>query len=252
MHLHENVPSPLNLIHVAYTELTDGPGALALDGTAIAGLPDRTVPLAEVNRLLHTRGTTDATKDAAWAHLVNAARAQATPWTTICAGLALPGLRNAYRKARWTAPDFIDRADLAAATVEAFIAALADIDLHRPRIARRLCNSAYTGVRAYARELAQYQQALISNEYESRPPKPQHGHIDLVLDKAVTDGALTETQVELIWETYINDKPVNDYATELNLTPGTITRRRRKAKKALTEWLTTQGIPIPSGEEPLK
>jgi DNA-directed RNA polymerase specialized sigma24 family protein len=247
MRTREEAPKPLQLIRTAYAELTAEPGGLVLDGMAIAGLPDRPVPVAEVNRLLHTRGTTDAVKDAAWAHLVEASREHAAPWTTVCAGLALPGLRNAYRKARWSAPEFIDRADLASAAIEAFIAALADIDLRYPRIASRLCNRAYSGARAYARELTAYQEAMVSNEYESHPPKPQYGHIDLVLDKAVADGAITEAQVELIWATFIDGQEVKDYAAELDLSPGTITRRRREAKEAIAEWFSAQGFDFPIG-----
>ena len=249
MRTREEAPKPLQLIRTAFTELTAEPGGLVLDGATIAVLPDRPVPVAEVNRLLHTRGTADAVKDAVWTHLVEASRASAAPWTTVCAGLALPGLRNAYRKTRWTAPDFIDRADLASATVEAFIAALAEVDLRYPRIASRLCNSAYTGARAYARDLAAYQEAMVSDEYESHPPKPQYGHIDLVLDRAVADGALTEAQVELIWATFIDGQEVKDYAAELGVSPGTITRRRRETRRALVEWFAASGIQMPY-EEP--
>ncbi|MEU5874731.1 hypothetical protein AB0A73_24610 [Glycomyces sp. NPDC047369] len=246
MRTREAAPKPLQLVRAAYTELTTGPDALVLDGTVIDGLEDRPVPVTEAHRLLHTRGTTDAVKDAVSTYLVQAARTQAAPWTTVCAGIALPGLRNAYRKARWTAPEFIDRADLAAAAIEAFIAALADIDLRCPRIASRLTNRAYTGARAYARELAQYHEALVSSEYESHPPRPQYGHIDLVLDEAVADGALTDAQVELIWATFISAQPVAEYAKELGLSPGTITRRRREVKEAMAQWLKDRGMRLDS------
>lgn len=233
--------TPLEVVADAFTALTVGPEPITIDATGLAGLPERELSLLEITASLQDRATTTETKDELWSALVTMARKEPAPWTFICAGLALPGLRNAVRKAAWLAPTFAERADIESAAIEGFTTALPDVDLVAPRIVRRLCNAAHTEARRYAKELGRYQRGMTSVVYESRPPRRPDGHVDFVLARAVRDGAIDEDDVRMIQDTFLDGQSVNDYAESLGLSADQVTRWRRRVRESIAEWL--QDIP---------
>jgi hypothetical protein len=228
--------TPLEVVADAFTALTDGPEPVTIDATHLAGLPDRELSLRDIADNLQDRATTTETKDLLWAALVTLAREAPAPWTYICAGLALPGLRNAVRKAAWLAPTFAERADIESAAIEGFTTALPDVDLVAPRIIRRLCNSAHTEARRYAKELGRYQKGLTSVVYESRPPRRPDGHVDFALARAVRDRAINEDDVRMIQDTFLEGQSVNAYAEAHGLSADQVTRWRRRVKESIAKW----------------
>src|SRR5579875_1632352 len=87
--------SPFDTLEKAFDLLVSGPRPLALDGTGIAGLPDRPIPLDELKaRLLHP-STPFPARDVIVGELVSRAKAQGGAWTIGVAGVLLPGLRRA-------------------------------------------------------------------------------------------------------------------------------------------------------------
>ena len=87
--------SPFDTLEKTFDLLVTGPDPLALDGTPIAGLPDRAVPLGELKaRLLHP-STPFSVRDAIVGELVARSQADGGAWTVGLAGVLLPGLRRA-------------------------------------------------------------------------------------------------------------------------------------------------------------
>lgn len=228
--------APLEVVADAFTTLITGQEMITVDAAKMSGLPDRELSLAEIAAILSDRDTTNGAKDALWAELVIRTRRSPAPWTFICAGLALPGLRNAVKKAAWFAPSFAERADIESAAIEGFTTALPDVDLVAPRIVRRLCNSAHTEARRFAKELGRYQKGMTSVVYESRPPRKPDGHVDFVLARAVRDGAIDEDDVRMFQDTFLDGQSVNVYAEAHGLSPDQVTRWRKRVKEAMDAW----------------
>lgn len=233
--------TPLEVVAEAFTALITGQEKITVDAATMSGLPDRELSLAEIAAILSDRDTTNGAKDALWTELVIRTRRSPAPWTFICAGLALPGLRNAVKKAAWLAPSYAERADIESAAIEGFTTALPDVDLVAPRIVRRLCNSAHTEARRYAKELGRYQKGMTSVVYESRPPRQPDGHVDLVLARAVRDKAIDEKDERMIQDTFLDGQSVNDYAEAHDLSPDQVTRWRRRVRENLAEWFQNEG-----------
>ncbi|WP_205326633.1 hypothetical protein [Glycomyces sp. YM15] len=237
--------TPLEAIAEYFAEAEGTPAEIGIDATGITGLPDRKLTFTEAKNFVIGRGVAQEVKDRLWAHLVGLARAEAAPWTLVCAGLALRGLRNAVRRAEKFAPDSTDRADIESAAIEGFTAAIGTEDLTAPRIVARLCNAAHTEARRYTKEVYRYQERLSSDVYESHPPREHVGHVDLVLARAVTDGAITEEESEMIQDTYLEGQLARDWAEEHDLSPDALDRWRAAVRHRLAAWLSTElGRPI--------
>jgi hypothetical protein len=233
--------TPLEVVADAFTALANSQDTASVSN--LQGFPDHKMHLLEIAAFLSDRDTTIEAKDVLWAELVRRARNEPAPWTFVCAGLALPGLRNAVRKAAWFAPSYAERADIESAAIEGFTTALPDVDLVAPRIVRRLCNSAHTEARRYAKELGRYQKGMTSVVYESRPPRRPDGHVDFVLARAVRDGAIDEYDVRMIQDTFLEGQSVNDYAKAHDLSADQVTRWRRRVRESIAEWF--QDMPDP-------
>jgi hypothetical protein len=245
-HAMRTTATPLETIAEYFAE-TEGTASseITIDTTGISGLPDRKLTFTEAKGFVIGRGVTQEVKDRLWAHLVGLARAEAAPWTLVCAALALRGLRNAVRRAAKFAPDSTDRADIEAAAVEGFTAAIGTEDLTSPRIVARLCNAAHTEARRYTKEVYRYQERLSSDVYESDAPREQVGHVDLVLARAVADGAITTEESTMIQDTYLEGQLACDWAEAHGLSPDALDRWRTDIRARLAAWLSTElGRPI--------
>ena len=141
---------PLDAVAAAFGWLLEGPDPIAVEGHEFAGLPDRAVPLGELRELLLDPTCRPATRDVVWAHLVARARREGGAWTIGCVGVALPALLRIA--ATLTARFAGDPRDVHAATLTGFLAALAEVDLERPRIMLRLRWAAYRAGHAALRE----------------------------------------------------------------------------------------------------
>ncbi|MDA8355627.1 MAG: hypothetical protein M0Z95_04860 [Actinomycetota bacterium] len=87
--------SPFDALEETFRLLCDGPRPLALEGTGIAGLPDRPIPLVELQAMLLHPSVGYEVRDAAIGQLVALAQAEGGRWTVGVAGVLLPGLRRA-------------------------------------------------------------------------------------------------------------------------------------------------------------
>ncbi|GAB4001401.1 hypothetical protein GCM10029992_36770 [Glycomyces albus] len=243
----ETADTPLRLIEAAFDHHARHLTAV-IDGTEVNRLPDRRIGLRELETILAVDGSDEDEKDEIWAHLVARARTEPT-WVTLCAGLALPGLRNACKRVAMIAPPWAEQADIEGGALEGFTAGLARLDTGKPNVVRRLCQQAYIGARRYARELNRYTDALTSLVFESRPPSPQVGHVDLVLADAKRAGAITHKGAEIIGATRIEGQELTEFAKTHNITRPAADHRRRQAEQRLIQWLQQEGVPDDSGEE---
>ncbi len=232
--------SPFDTLEHTFDLLVTDPRPLALDGTPIAGLPDRPIPLGELKaRLLHP-STPFEVRDAAVTALVIRSRQEGGRWTVGLAGVLLPGLRRAAWPLVQACPG--KALDIEAETLAAFLAAVAECDPHRERLAARLCWLARGGANRLLRaELAEHARPG-SEPVSAAPPRPW-GHPDLVLAKAVRAGVIEASDAELIGATRIGGVDLAEAAERLGLAYKACHQRRRRAESLLVEWLTSDDYP---------
>ena len=232
--------SPFDTLERTFDLLVTDPRPLALNGTPIAGLPDRPIPLGELKaRLLHPSTGFDM-RDAAVTALVIRARQEGGRWTVGLAGVLLPGLRRAAWPLVQACPG--KALDIEAETLAAFLAAVAECDPHRERLAARLCWLARGGANRLLRaELAERARPG-SEPVSAAPPRPW-GHPDLVLAKAVRAGVIEASDAELIGATRIGGVDLAEAAERLGLAYKACHQRRRRAESLLVEWLTSDDYP---------
>ncbi|MFD5699023.1 hypothetical protein [Streptomyces lasiicapitis] len=226
--------SPLGIARECFDVLVAGPAPLCVDCRGLAGLPNRSLPLDDLlDRFLHGRCPRQ-TKDIVWSVLVRRARAEGATWSLACAGMALPAL--AAVAGRLTARYAGDPDDVHAEVLAGFLAALATVDLERPRVLVRLKWAAYR--RGFA-ALAEAVQAPtpIGHRFDSTPPQPPWGHPDLVLAQAVRQRVLNRTEADLIGSTRLDEESVSDWAAGHSLTPAAAYKSRRRAEKRLVAFL---------------
>ena len=228
--------SPFDTLERTFALLTTGPNPLALDGTGVAGLPDRPVPLGELKaRLLHPSTRFEA-RDAIVGHLVARAQAEGGKWTVGLAGVLLPGLRRTVRSLVQACPGNAD--DIEAQALAAFVAAVARCQPGRPRLASWLRWQARKGAtRLLDAELAE--RARPGTEPISAAPPRPWGHPDLVLAKAVRAGVISASDAELISATRLGDTDLADAAEQLGIGYWACHKRRRRAEAHVAEWVTS-------------
>ncbi|MEU9823305.1 hypothetical protein ACIGG9_29115 [Pseudonocardia alni] len=210
-----------------------------MDGSRIAGVADREIPLGELRALLLDRSTGRPVRDAVWAHLIGRSRREGATWTVACAGMALPMLAGAYREC--VARVGGDGEEIASAVVTGFLAELAAIDPGRPGLASAL---RWAALRAGLRT------GRDTDPVASRVPDGDlidgavgetrgavEGHPDLVLAGAVAAGVLSEAEADLIGETRLQRVPLHVYATRHGVSVGAMTMRRLRAEARLAEHL---------------
>lgn len=236
--------SPLHNVETAFTALCNEPKPLALFGTRVhPELPARWIPLGELRKALITKRYDLHICDAVWVELVARSRAEGGAWTVAAAGMAAPALKWV---AGMYALDFAgDTGDLDAEILTGFLEHLATIDTSRRAILHRL---RWAAVRAAERAVKiDNAQRKSHAAAESAPPKAPWGHPDLVLNRAVADGAITEAEADLIGSTRMEDIGLAEAAEMLGITINAAKIRRQRAEARLVAWLT--GRPVPTRAE---
>ena len=163
--------SPFDTLEKTFDLLVTGPQPLALDGTALAGLPDRTIPLGELKAMLLHPSTPFSVRDAIVNDLVARSQAKGGAWTVGLAGVLLPGLRRAVWPLVQACPGKAD--EIEAETLAAFLAAVARCEPGRARLASRLCWLARTG--ATDCSAPSWPSAPDRAAIRSPPPRPGRG-----------------------------------------------------------------------------
>ena len=232
----ELTDSPFDTLEKTFDLLVTGPRPLALDGTTISGLPDRAVPLGELQAMLLHPSMSFAVRDRVVGQLVARAKAEGGAWSVGLAGVLLPGLRRAAWPLVQSCPDKAD--DIEAETLAAFLAAVARCQPGRERLAARLCWLARIGATRLLRtELAEVGRPA-GDPVSAAPPRPW-SHPDFVLDHAVRAEIIKAAEAELIGATRIGDVPIEDAANALGLEYWACVKRRYRAEQKLTAWLTS-------------
>lgn len=224
----------LDIARSTFTWLVTGPNPVSLNGRLFPDLPDRQIALDEVRDRLLARRCPQRTRDAVWAHLVLRARAEGATWTVAAVGVALPALTSvaATLSNRFAG----DPADVHAEVLRGFLAALAVVDLRRPRIMLRLRWAAYrSGHRALVEALDG--PTPVAPGFRSTPPHPPWGHPDLVLARAVADGVLTRTEADLIGATRLEEVSVADWAVRHQTGEWAVYKARKRAELRLAAYL---------------
>ncbi|MEU6379241.1 hypothetical protein [Streptomyces sp. NPDC046909] len=225
---------PLDTAQECFTYLVTGPKPLSVDCRDLLGLPNRSVALDELQRLLMRRACPRRTKDVVWAQLIRRSRSEGATWTLACVGMALPALAHTtgWLAARY--PD--DPFDVHAEVLVGFLNGLATIDLDRPQVLIRLKWA------AYRRGFAALTEALdaptpVAPGFRSTPPHPPWGHPDLVLARAVRAGVLTRTEADLIGSTRLGDESVTDWADGHGMTPEAVYKARSRSEHRLVAFI---------------
>lgn len=227
-------PNSLDVARDTFTWLVTGPAPLSIDGRRFPGLPRRWVALDELRDRLLGRRCPQATRDAVWAHLVTRSRNQGASWTVGAVGVALPALTSVA--ARLTARLAGDPTEVHAEVLRGFLTELPVIDLRRPRIMLRLQWAAYRcGHAALSEALGGPTPTGLGSR--SGPPTSPWGHPDLVLARAVAEGALTPTEADLIGATRLEEIPLADWARARGVGLKTTYSTRERAERRLVAYL---------------
>jgi hypothetical protein len=228
--------SPFDTLEKTFDLLVTGPNPLALDGTSLDDLEDRAIPLGELIAMLLHPSMAFAARDAVVDELVARSRAKGGAWTVGLAGVLLPGLRRAVWPLVQSCPG--KAADIEAETLAAFLAAVARCEPGRARLASRLCWLARIGANRLMRAEVVERARPGTDPVSAAPPRPW-GHPDLVLERAVRAGVIGAADAELIGATRIGDVELAEVADALGISYKACHQRRRRAKSALVEWLTS-------------
>lgn len=237
-------PSPIDLADEAFRMLCDGPAALTLDVSDHAPeLPSGAIRL-DILQLLLLDGATLAARDAVWAALVDRARRDET-WKLAAIGMAVPALRAvAGSLARGFEGDV---EELDAEVLAGFLAHLPVVDIDAPGIATKLRWAAYRAGRAvvvaYRRTVVH--EAEISEDAGgfARPS----GHPDLVLTRAVSAGAISEADADLISATRLGGDDLEGYAAQIGVSYNAVKIRRQRAENRLAAFIS--GTQRPRADE---
>ncbi|MDT0263759.1 hypothetical protein [Jatrophihabitans lederbergiae] len=228
------VPNSLDIARTSFALLVTEPEPLSLDGRNFDGLPGEGLPLSLVRDLLLAASCPQATRDAVWAELVTRSRREGGAWTVGAVGVALPALTSVA--ARLTGRFAGDPADIHAEVLTGFLAALAEVDIERPRIMLRLRWAAYRAGHAALTESLDGP-APAAPAFGSLPPVPPWGHPDLVLARAVADGAISRLEADVIGSTRLEDIAVADWATAHGASTWAVYKLRKRAEQHLLTYL---------------
>ncbi|SDU53503.1 sigma-70 family RNA polymerase sigma factor [Amycolatopsis keratiniphila] len=229
---------------VSFEWLVTGPRPVCVNGSEIAGLPARLVPLDELGAVLVAEECAQAVRDAAWTYLITRARTERGTWTVACVGLALPVLLSVA--AALTKGFRGDKHDIHAEVLTGFLQWLNEVDLDRPAILARLRWAAFRHGYLALREALDApllteeldELSARSARFRSAPPQQLGGHPEDLLMAAVRDGAITLEEAALIWDTRFGDVPIEDIGGPLGRDGWAIRKVRSRAEQRLISNLT--------------
>ncbi|MDA8061060.1 MAG: sigma factor [Actinomycetota bacterium] len=226
--------SPFDTLEETFRLLCTGPRPLALDGSAVPGLPDREIPLVELRAMLLHPSVDYPVRDAALGALVAAANTEGGRSSIGLAGVMLPGLRRAIFPLFEARPDKLD--DLEAEAIVGLLRSLECCRPGRPRVASWLCwRSRIAAARLLRRELAE-RAGPGADPVSAAPPRPW-GHPDFVLAHVVAAGVICEEDADLIATTRLEHQSLEEAARALRISYKACQLRRARAEATLAAHL---------------
>lgn len=244
---HPADPTPFGILEDAFILLATPPRALTLDGTVVAGLPGRPIPLDELRSILLHPSTTYDTRDAALGALVYRAQAEGGRYLVGLAGMLLPGLRRAATVLVECCPH--KAADIEAEMLAGVVAEARRLDPSRVRPAVRLVWAAWdAAVHLVHEELAERGRPG-PLPLGGEPPRP-FGHPDFVLARAVAEGVIDPREAELIGSTRLRERTLHEAADRLGVPYSTAQSERYRAEAVLVHWINDGCPPRPRPPAP--
>ncbi|MBM0224867.1 hypothetical protein [Micromonospora sp. ATA51] len=219
----------------AFQLLTCEPAPLVLDARPIPGLPDTTMPLDELRKLLlYGRYDSDTTDDV-WRQLAHHARRRGPAWVVGAIGVALPALTHLAAKVSRGYARHAD--DVDSEVLAGFLHALRTADLAPPRLWLRLCWAAWRAGASVVKA-DDGEELPLDLPSGSRSPRMPYGHPDLLLGRAAAAGLITADAAELISATRFGDALIEHLAAEQGVTASVLRMRRRRAERVVAAAVT--------------
>ncbi|MFD4439878.1 hypothetical protein ACFWPK_08870 [Nocardia sp. NPDC058519] len=194
--------------------------------------------------------------DAIWVWLIERSRAYGQDATLVCACLAEPML--AKTASTFATSYSTRREDIESEVLTGFFAHLPRVDLERPWVLLRLRWAVYrAAATAHRQESGVVSVADIGRDLGPigeqawvmvSPP----GHPETVLAAAIAAGVITETAAELIAVSRWQRRSLTSLATEREQSVWALRKRRRRAERALSAWLTERARHNPGPTSPVE
>lgn len=214
----------------AFELLTCEPAPLVFDARPVPGLPDKTLPLDQLRKLLvYERYDTDTT-DELWRQLAHHAREWGPAWVVGTIGVALPALTHLAAKISRGHVRHAD--DVDSEVLAGFLKALRTADLDAPRLWLRLCWAAWRAGAAVVKD-TDTEELPLDLPSGSRSPRMPYGHPDLLLGRAAAAGLISAENAELISATRFGDTLIEQLAAEQRLPASALRMRRRRAERTV-------------------
>ncbi|MFF0123778.1 hypothetical protein ACFYP7_31355 [Micromonospora arida] len=229
----------------AFELLTCEPAPLVFDARPVPGLPDTTMPLDELRKLLMFGRYDSDTTDVLWRQLAHHTRNWGPAWVVGAIGVALPALTHIAAKISRGYARHAD--DVDSEVLAGFLQSLRSADLAPPRLWLRLCWAAWRAGAAMVKTDDGEELPLdLSNG--SRSPRMPYGHPDLLLGRAAAAGLITAEAAELISATRFGDALIEHLAAEKGVTAPVLRMRRRRAERIVVAAVIQGDLsgPIPS------
>ncbi|GHJ54425.1 hypothetical protein Nm8I071_37320 [Nonomuraea sp. TT08I-71] len=227
----------------AFELLTCEPAPLVFDARPVPGLPDTTMPLGELRKLLVFQRYDSDTTHELWRQMAHHAREWGPAWVVGAIGVALPALTHLAAKISRGHPRHAD--DVESEVLAAFLQALRTADLAPPRLWLRLCWAAWRAGAAVVKtdNGGELPPDLPSG---SRSPRMPYGHPDLLLGRAAATGLITAEAAELISATRFGDALIEQVAAEQGVSAAVLRMRRRRAERIIAAAVTRGDLSSPT------
>ncbi|MFE9694969.1 hypothetical protein [Micromonospora sp. NPDC005806] len=211
----------------AFELLTCEPAPLVFDAHPVPGLPDTTMPLGELRKLLLCGRYDSDITDEVWRQLAGHARRRGPAWVVGAIGVALPALTHLAARISRGYTRHAD--DVDSEVLAGFLHALRTADLASPRLWLRLCWAAWRAGAAVVKA-DDGEELPLDLPSGSRSPRMPYGHPDLLLGRAAAAGLITADAAELISATRFGDALIEHLAAEMGVTASALRMRRRRAE----------------------
>lgn len=212
----------------AFELLTCEPAPLVFDARPVPGLPDSTMPLDQLRKLVLFERYDSDTTDELWRQLARHARDWGPAWVVGAIGIALPALTHLAAKISRGRARHAE--DVDSEVLAGFLAALRTADLDAPRLWLRLCWAAWRAGVTVVKD-TDTEELPLDLSSGSRSPRMPYGHPDLLLGRAVAAGLITAEVAELISATRFGDALIEHLAAEQGVSASVLRMRRRRAER---------------------